>query len=72
MSTITISNLCSAGSILFTDEESFLSELTNDEASLASGGLAYYYSCFCTKTTVLTIPFPVTRPYSMPTPPVVL
>lgn len=72
MATIIISNLRPAGSSLFSDEENFLNELSNDEASLASGGLRYYYSYFCTKTTVLTIPIPLTRPYPVPTPAVVM
>lgn len=71
MATIAVSNLYSAGSTLFVDEESFLNELSNDEANLASGGIRYY-SCFCTRTTILTTPVPLTRPYPIPTPPVVM
>ncbi len=39
MATIAISNLYLTGSILFSDEETFLDDLSNEQASLAYGGL---------------------------------
>lgn len=38
MSTINISDLSPTGSDLFSDSETYMNELTNDELSLVSGG----------------------------------
>jgi hypothetical protein len=49
MATIKINNLNTAGSDLFSDSESYLTELTEEETNLTQGGLLtrYISSFFC-------------------------
>ncbi len=57
MATIKVSNLHLIGTELFSDSESYMSELSNQEISSVNGGLI---STFC-NTTLTTIMIPVTK-----------
>ncbi len=55
MATVTISNLYLTGSLLFSDEETFLNELSDEQTSLVYGGFKCPKTALCVPITRLSI-----------------